>query len=148
VQRRFAVFAFGSLSARATRREAFALGSRYLPAAVEMERGGLGWTEIQTQADDNLSRFSSYSNATIAEASTTLSVTVFADEPRRFVPSREIEARDPGDDFVNPQPTWRRRSLVDQRPQFALQRPMVSFGALAQPPDLVFRHAFDREIQD
>jgi hypothetical protein len=80
-----------------------------------MERGGLGWTEIQTQADDNLSRFSSYSNATIAEASTTLSVTVFADEPRRFVPSREIEARDPGDDFVNPQPTWRRRSLVDQR---------------------------------
>src|ERR1700722_9199243 len=95
------------------------------------------------------SRFSSLnSNATIADASTTLSVTVFADEPRRFVPPREIEARDPRDDLVHPKPAWRPRRLVDQRPQFALQRPMVGFGTFAQPPDLVFWHAFDRKIQD
>src|ERR1700722_20300498 len=94
------------------------------------------------------SRFSSLnSKATIAVASTTLSVTVFADEPRRFVPPREIKAPHSGDDFVNSEPAQRPRRLVDQRPQFALQRPTVGFGAFAQPPHLVFWHAFDRKVQ-
>src|SRR5271170_4264505 len=95
------------------------------------------------------SRFSSLnSKAAIADASTTLSVTVFADEPRRFVPPREIEAAHSGDDFVNAKPARRPGRLVDQRPQFALQRPMVGFGAFAQPPQLLLRHAFDRKVQD
>src|ERR1700722_11480497 len=78
---------------------------------------------------------------------TTLSVTVFADEPRRFVPPREIEPPHSGDDFVNSEPARRPRRLVNQRPQFALQRPMVGFGAFAQPPHLVLWHAFDRKVQ-
>src|ERR1700722_19468293 len=88
------------------------------------------------------------SKATIADASTTLSVTVFADEPRRFVPPRKIKAPHSGDDFVNSEPAQRPGRLVDQRPQFALQRPVVGFGAFAQPPHLVFWHAFDRKVQD
>src|SRR5580693_9313239 len=88
------------------------------------------------------------SKATTADASMTLSVTVFADEPRRFVPPREIKPPHPSDDFVNSKPARRPGRLVDQRPQFALQRPMVGFSAFAQPPHLVLWHAFDRKVQN
>ena len=84
----------------------------------------------------------------MADASTTLSVTVFADEPRRFVAPPKIKTPHSGDDFVNSKPARRPCRLVDQRPQFALQRPMVGFGAFTQPPYLVLWHAFDRKVQD
>ena len=36
--------------------------------------------------------------------------------------------------------------LIDQRPQFALQRAMIGLGALAQPLHLLLRHALDRKV--
>src|SRR5271155_6133099 len=106
----------------------------------------LGARRVAPRSRETISScFSSLnSKATIADASTTLSVTVFADEPRCFVPPREIKPPHSGDDFVYSEPARRPRRLVDQRPQFALQRPMVGFGAFAQPPHLVLWHAFDR----
>jgi hypothetical protein len=74
------------------------------------------------------------SNATMADASTTLSVTVFADQPRRFVPPREIKLTDPFGNLVIGQPARRGPCrLVDHGPQFALQLAMIGLGALAQP---------------
>src|SRR5258708_4747316 len=121
----------------------------FKPALATSNPMRLGWRVASRSRGTISSRFSSLnSKATIADASTTLSVTVFADEPRCFVPPRETESAYPGDDFVNSKPARRPRRLVDQRPQFALQRPMVGFGAFAQPPHLFFWHAFDRKVQD
>jgi hypothetical protein len=83
----------------------------------------------------------------IAELSTTLSVTILLDQSRGFVPPHEIELAQFGDDFVNSKPAQGPRRFFNQRPQFALQPPMVGFGAFAQPPHLVLWHIFDRQVQ-
>jgi hypothetical protein len=96
-----------------------------------------------------LSRVSSLnSNATIADASTTLSVTIFSDQPRRVVPPHEIEPAHSSDDFVNCELARRPGRLIDQRPQFALRRPMVGLDAFAQPSHLLLRHALDRKVRN
>ena len=60
---------------------------------------------------------------------TTLIVTVFPDEPLSFVSPHKAETVRFRDDFVDRQLARRSRRLVDERPQFALQRPMVGLGA-------------------
>src|SRR5580693_878904 len=86
------------------------------------------------------------SKATTADASTTLSVTVFADEPRRFVSPHQTEAAHFRDDLVNRQRAGSSGRFVDQRPQFALQRPVVGLCAFAQAPHLILWHALDRKV--
>ena len=56
------------------------------------------------------------SNATMADASTTLSFTVFADEPRRFVSPGQTETAHSRDDFVHGERPLRPGRFVDQRP--------------------------------
>ena len=87
------------------------------------------------------------STATTADASTTLSLTIFADQPSRFVPPRQTEIAHSRDNLVNAKPASRGfRRMVDQRPQFALQRPVIGLGSLAQALHLLLGHALDRKI--
>src|SRR5581483_5142491 len=71
--------------------------------------------------------------ATTAEASTTLKVTVFADQPRRLVAALKAERGDFGGDLID-RKLYRNacRSFVDQRPQLSLERPRVGLGAGAE----------------
>src|SRR5205807_9313472 len=90
---------------------------------------------------------SSNKSATMAEASTTLAVTVFADQPRRLVAALEAELADSGRDLLDRKLARRRPGrLLNERAQFALQRAMIGLGALAQPRHLLLRHAFDRQV--
>jgi hypothetical protein len=73
--------------------------------------------------------------ATMTEASTTLSVTVFANQPNRFVAALKTELARFGGNFVDGQ--FARQAAggrLYQRPQFALERAMIGLGALAEPP--------------
>jgi hypothetical protein len=80
-------------------------------------------------------------NATMADASTTLSVAVFAGQPRRFVAALKTELADPGRSFVDGQFAPRNAGRrIDQRPQFALQRTMIGFAALAKQRDLLLQY--------
>ena len=75
----------------------------------------------------------------------TLAVTVFSDQPRRFVTALEAELADSRRDLLDRKFARRRPGrLIEERAQFALQRAMIGLCALAQPRHLLLRHAFDR----
>ncbi len=62
-------------------------------------------------------------------------------ETKRNVPNRDAMINVAAELL---RPNGRRR--IDQRPKFALQRPMISLGAHSEYRYLLLRHAFDRKV--
>src|SRR5579872_734902 len=89
------------------------------------------------------------SKATTAEASTTLTVTIFPDQPRCLVAALKTERGGLGGNFIHRQfQGYARRGLIDQRPQLPLERPMIGFSPGAELQHLLFRHGFDRQVHE
>src|SRR6185437_16337762 len=84
--------------------------------------------------------------AAIAEASATLSVTVFANPFGGFLRARDRKFLQALHDLADRLLLRGFADLIDNCPQFALQRTVIALRALAQDFDLLLRHILDREV--